>query len=313
MTQKLNSNRHWLGGVVILIIIAVVVIGYSTWQNQQREAAIQRRETASEISKQYFSLHRDSSWWLALPPQAPDKILIEIASLKEKQIATIINRFADVSPATNSIAKMFPHFRVSYSTGNSSIQMMMDDPKIPDQPEGFEICFYARQEQNQYPASLYYRREWQAVMIAAISWPDKVLPAMLYHELGHALSDRKNRPSANATDDSDSWIGEEVEMHTVEADVLNAACAGQYYAQLDAILKRSEANSPEEAVFKLTIDDLTALDQLLGCEKGGPELASVLLAEHWLILGFRYIDRTVPKDERQEAKIALYRTLRQPL
>jgi hypothetical protein len=148
-------------------------------------------------------------------------------------------------------------------------------------------------------------------MISATAWPSGLLAAELYHELGHALADKKGFASARASQDSDEYIAEEVAMHELEAVVLNAASKGGYFAKLDAILKREEVSSPKEVRDSVTLEDLRALDRDLGCEKVGPEAAGVLLDEHFLVLGMRYIDTHLPVDQRLEAKIELYRWLRQ--
>lgn len=312
-----KSKSHWnlltLGGLLFTSAIIITVTVVLIVKSRDQSLINQRRAVARQVYEQYFTLHQAGNWWLTVPPQQPTTELIDIAEWRQEHISNIVKRYADVSPATKAIAQAFSRFRVTYSTGGSSMQVMRNNPKVNDQPVGFEICFYARQELNQHPANLYYRREWKAMMVAAIVWPEKVFPALLFHELGHALADKEGRPSAGADDDSDSWIGEEVEMHTIEENVLNATSGARYHNEIDRILNRSNARSPEEASLSFTISDLKELDRILGCEKGGSEVASSMLAEYRLSLGFRYIDSALPERERQEAKIAFYRLVRQPL
>lgn len=274
------------------------------------QEASQAQKALHQTLAQYDRLHQAGTWRLIQSPQVPTVELVKTSQEMESLIRSSVKKFARVSLATNLIAGRFSDYQVTYSTGFGSMAIQRGGAPVAPKKQRLEVCFYAEQEKGQHPGLLYYRTEWQAVMVAAIAWPEKVFAALLYHELGHALAHQQGKPSATAPSNSDSWTEEEVTMHTIEADVLNAVSGGQYYAKITAILRRPGVKSPGEAFLRVTIEDLKEFDRMFESERGGPELASIMVAQHLLTVGFRAIDSSLPQEKRMAAKRSLYRVIR---
>src|SRR3989338_6200802 len=129
------------------------------------------------------------------------------------------------------------------------------------------------------------------------------------HALGHLID---HSASSTAPMKSDVWCSEEVTMHELEHQVLDAAAGGKLTALIDGIIGRTAATRHPvariEATFASVTDaDLEAYDDLFGIRKAGTETSGIYLAQFLASLGLRLADRLYPEDERQPAKIALYR------
>jgi hypothetical protein len=97
---------------------------------------------------------------------------------------------------------------------------------------------------------------------------------------------------------------EEVEMHQLGAEVLNASCGGSYYRRIDEILRRHpKTNRLSVVLNSVTSEDVRAFDAMIGCS--GTEGPSKMLASNYtLILGFRFCEA---RGLGMEGKIDVYR------
>jgi hypothetical protein len=130
----------------------------------------------------------------------------------------------------------------------------------------------------------------ELMIIPAITCPDSVFKAIIYHELGHAC--RHNSLDGNPVYPfkSDEYAAEEVEMHELGGEILDSESKGAYQARIREILGRTRAaKSFDQALCGLTRDDLAYFDALFGTDK--MEVPSFQLTSQCLLgVGFAYCD-----------------------
>ncbi|MDP3794454.1 MAG: hypothetical protein Q8R13_00800, partial [bacterium] len=159
-----------------------------------------------------------------------------------------------------------------------------------------------------HPSALYYNHAWGAVMMLGLAWPEKVFAGLLFHELGHRLRHLTEKaPSALAPPGSSLHTQEELDMHALEDAVFDAATEGKYGKYIEAfIAKNRRVRNVYQLISRLTLDDLHALDALLGCERCGPSIARLLAAQYLVSVGTRYLAATVEPARQSEKSIKLY-------
>ncbi len=309
------------GGNPLWKVIAILVVGLGAWfvTNQHKEESA-RPEQATQLKTvfdHYMNRHAgESTWWLTDSTTNQFAEMRERIDRQKKVVAEALEKYRNVSPLAKQIAERFSNFSVSLAQGGHTMTITpgtKDSQAIKElQQAKMEVCFVPRTEKGMHPSSLYYKKEWEAVVIYGIKWPKKVFPALLYHELGHGLASKESWPSSMAPDGSRSYASEEVQMHDVEDKVLDAATNGEYHAKLNSLLERTKPRDWRSAVYGLTLADLKELDNLLGCTNDDAEVANIIAVQYQLSLGFRFIERSaMEKAEQDKAKLALYQFLRE--
>lgn len=303
------------------MVIAILVVGLGAWfvtnRNKQESARPEQTAQLKAVFDDYMNGHAtESAWWLTDSTTNQFAKMVDQIGRQKKVVAEALAQYRNVSSLTQQIAERFSNFSVSLAQGGHTMTITPDskDSQVVKklQQAKMEVCFVPRTEKGTHPSSLYYKKEWEAVAIYGIEWPERVFPALLYHELGHGLASKESWPSSTAPEGSESYDSEEVQMHDLEDKVLNATTNGAYHAKLNAVLDRTKSKDWHEAVYGFTLQDLQELDELLGCTNAGSEVANIIAAQYQLSLGFRFIERSaMEKAEQDKAKLALYQFLRE--
>lgn len=148
-------------------------------------------------------------------------------------------------------------------------------------------------------------------MMAGVEYPEIIFAGLLYHELGHAYEFLiEKSPSSVASAQTFEYCEEEVGMHELESIIFDQGSNGEYFKIIDEIVNRTgRGKDAKEAIFNITHVDLNHLNEVLGCAQVGTDVAGVIIINHLLITGFRYIDLHIEKNKLQE-KVNLYYWLR---
>lgn len=315
-------DRRFIVRFTIGAIVAVVV-GALFYVNSQRytyPAAVDAHIGYQAVLRSYIARHQqpDKAWLTGREDMFQEMTLIHSWA---NRLREQMDRYKDVSPLARRVHH-FRGFRVSKFTNGVSHSLI---PPLPDadieamlirEAGQLEVCMMTPVQRNHpslLPNSLYYRSEWGAVMVDSVQWTDTFLAALAYHEMGHALRHQVDRaPSATAPGDSDLWIGEEVEMHELEHQVLDAAVQGRFNQLLDGIIDRTPAAATPVLEYRALADtisreDWQAFDNLFGLQGAGKRTTSIHCAQFLISLGFRYIERNTPEADRRRRQIEFYR------
>ena len=263
------------------------------------------------MERNYFQNKRpELSWWFD-GNFLSQKITREFSE-REANLREVLNQYQDVSALTHRIRTAFSDVHITVYHNGVSVRMFKGSPSesLSEQlPVGIEVCVIPRNEivrRNKFPSALYYRQEWGSVMMYGCDWSDKVLPALLYHELGHALYHQVDKAaSATAPPGSDLYIKEEVEMHEMESEILNATTKGQYFALIDEILSRERAKNFRDAIIGISLNDIKRHDVILEIQNANFQITSLTMAEFLIAVGLRWINQN--REGSEKLKAELYR------
>jgi hypothetical protein len=101
------------------------------------------------------------------------------------------------------------------------------------------------------------------------------------------------------------WFREEIQMHELQASVLNYETTNSYFKCLDRVTARyPTATTPSLLLAQLTPGDLAEMDELAGTKHMSSNIRGASVAEHIALLGFRMIDK---KGGSMDEKIDHYR------
>jgi len=293
-------------------IIMITAIGGWWWGTKRSE---ENRTAAIVAWGEYFRSRPADSWWLDAPPKGNELPGVATKlSARQQRVLALLKKYKNVSPLATQIYQEFPKFKTSVFT--RGISMMVELTATPDL-QGLELCFIPANEaagpQARHPSTVYYKREWRAVMCYAVDLPESLFASVLFHELTHALCHKHNLPSSRAPEASDIFMKEEVRAHGVGLAVLDAATDGQFMAAVDAIVARHEKNaSYKEIITALTPNDLLELGRRLNWEMT-VSTAALVQMDFFFGIGWRVIQRRAGNNEEKIRSqcIELYRWLLQ--
>ena len=270
------------------------------------------------VVEQYFKIHGhpDEYWLLGNEEFAHQVDLVKKWAENTKQL---LGKYAGVSVLATEIHERFPDLHISEFRDGAAVTNFVDkesmerDLRNAESGKTLEVSIVPiiqRQKyQGMFPSNLYYRSEWGAVMVTGVVIPDVFLAALLYHEMGHALRHQQGAPSATAPDNSDTWIGEEIEMHELEYEILNSATGGELSKLYDDILARRTSDT-DSISRQVKITDLVRFDQMFNLEKAGQELVGVSMAQFEIGLRFRAVNtEKLNEDAKRKKKIGIYRQI----
>lgn len=239
-----------------------------------------------------YSRHGSESdaWWLknVVPP---GEHLASTLQNPLTNIQIVLRDNRNVSPFANEICSTMTKFHASEFEAGHTISSSQNGINLGNLKNILEICFVPKSEYDDrtFPSSLFYRSDWQAIVMCGIKWPRPLFDSLLMHEMGHAFADRYG--SSNKDPRSTDWILEEVRMHQLGFDVIDHWTKGQYSGVARDICKRyPECVKTEELLGKVKVTELLELDRVMGIEGYPNDIRKVACADHIMVIGFAHID-----------------------
>lgn len=304
--------------ISLTVCLYIAVISYTDWQAEQRN---KRVRSAGNITLEHINSRQPDRWWMNTPPQMPttdeSRKLAQQTFDYNERIKRLLAAYRHVSPLADEIAQTFQNRTVSIFTNGVSMSLFFKENSDSTEyniESDIEVCFVPQDQTKllKQGSEFFFRRNWNALMLPAVEYPDAVLSGLLFHELGHALRYRQGAPSSNATTLSDSYIEEEVEMHELEMEIFDKASGGAFIGYIDSIITREKQKlkTARDAILCVGKEDLRHLDSILGAKQSGPVVSNVLTAQYNISVGLRYLERRQQNVTMGE-KVALYRWLTQ--
>ncbi|MEO8638017.1 MAG: hypothetical protein ABI430_03915 [Candidatus Taylorbacteria bacterium] len=232
----------------------------------------------------------NDSWWLERPLDPGPKLAQSLAHALTN-VENAVKRSAGASELSTKISTTFTAFFTSQFLNGGSVLSKTGTIDQEEMRRSLEICFLPESEfrKGQLPSVLFYRSDWNAVMIGAINWSDPFFIGVLMHELGHAY---QKKMGARYSNFSQEWFEEEVAMHELEAHVLDHLTTNSYTKTLATVYDRhSQAPAVTEFMAVVSARDLLELDRAIGVHENGYDVRGVACTEHIVMLGFTFLDK----------------------
>jgi hypothetical protein len=303
MSEK-NKFPYILGAIVILLIVGLIVVRKIFEQEYNYERT---KANFIQVIDEYASAGNSAKWWLQTYKMANFEDQFSKMESEKNKVSGLLQKYRDTNELTQKIYKRFD--KLELSIFQNGISQILKRGKVgEDLNLGLEVCFIPKDQIHyNHPNSLYFKQQWNALMIYAFKFPDLFYAAVLYHELGHALYFDEGKPSATAPMFSRLYLDEEVDMTELESEILNVGSGGEYYSTIDALLEEYVSVDDFRELFsKVTVEDLIRIDRSLGLKRTSKEVRSNLGCQHFLALGFRYIDSlNLSEEEKRQRKIDL--------
>ncbi len=258
---------------------------------------------------QYMATKGEGIWWL--------RTRVSVESLDKKltdplrdNITTVFNHYGNLTPETGQVKKAYSDFNVGVAINTPQGPGVSIDTL--SHPNGrVTVVFFPQEDVPYHPSALWYDKTNNTVFVAAVVWPETVFPAVLIHELYHALQAEQGAASASAPTDSPEYMAEEVAAHNLEAKVMDHATGGEYFKLMDGFLAERGISDWKEAYKALTKENLMKLDAVFKTSDAGINVLTALVAQHIYVAGMRSIEQSIiDKSERLAAMIEYYQHTR---
>lgn len=298
--SRQTVSRPMFIATVVVIILAIVVL-YNIFGDTNKPPPIPVATAPKTSAAQpthlenvflyYTQKHdRPDVYWMHSAIKDPAE-WIQSVSWWTEQTEEAYQSLKDMNQLTRKIYGAYQHFAITEFYNGASMLVELTTKGIETRMHAIkhgeiEICLVPENQfqkyRNQLPSKLYYRTDWNAIMVVAIEVPLPFRVALMYHELGHAYKRVvEHAPSAHAPANSDSFIDEELQMHELEYQILVLMSKGKLEELFEEIVRRE----PRwwDAITK---NDLDRFDQMFGLEKTGRDMASSYFATFLMGLGF---------------------------
>lgn len=318
--SRQTVSRPFIATVVIIptIIVLSHIFGGTNKPPPTPVATAPKASTAQpphaeNVFAYYTQKHdRPDVYWMHSATKDPAEWIRSVSWWTE-QTEEAYRNLKDMNPLTRKIYGAYQHFGITEFYDGMSMFVEPTAKGIEARMEaikhgGIEICLVPENQfqkyRNQLPSKLYYRMDWNAIMVVAIEVPLPFRVALMYHELGHAYKRVvEHAPSAHAPANSDSFIEEELQMHELEYQILVKMSQGKLEELFEEIVRRG-TEVPMDAITK---NDLDRFDQMFGLEKTGRDMAGIYYGTFLMSLGFHAA--SPDPAERRLQLIQYYRSL----
>jgi hypothetical protein len=322
--RLLKKSWFWFGMVAVaaLVLTGLLKNNHDTDGSLFRNdrGTVMRRSThLTALRATYLGFHNQpDQWWLEKAEVAEgfargeyQLAFRDFANRNKVTIRTILEQHKDVNSLSRRIADRFSDFMISIRIDlEHALAMTPPSSALSDDPKKrlVQICFIPEDQfqfPNVDPSPLYFSDGSNVVFLASLHWPGKVLPSILFHELGHALYFLEGDREALTE------VEEEVVMHELEGEIMNYTSGGRYFQKLDEVIGRNPVlSSWGKTMEQITLDDLRELDGVFDSTDCTNLIARLLVSNYFRHLAFRSIDYAFSDpEERGRMKCNAYRGL----
>ncbi len=252
-------------------------------------------------------------WWMTTNVIPTDPMTVRMVERQLAILAQSLEASRHASPLAEAVASNYSGFFASvYDHGHATV-VGTNAASRKDHTNQQEICFFAKSDYRRetFASCMYYDKATRTLMVAGIDWPEPFLSAVLMSELGHAM----RYPSPlHYKMKSPEWLAEQLEMHALEADVLNYRTSGKYYAAIERMVDRrmsvKSITNPRDFIESIFLADLKELDVVIGAFDRDRPMRDMSVAQHYITLTSHFIDRKrLPDADKQKSDYYRYVTV----
>lgn len=229
-TQATASKRNVVS--TIAVIVTSLLIGIALFTRRAPEAQAAAPTTWEPAKTTYWLTGNETE---AESFKAAERFALRVRAL----LATHSNDNALTRDVWKHVAS---RFFIKRNLGDHSI-VLWNDGTLTTKQIGRDVIAISVVAQNGLRrvracggrSTMCYEEGDHAIELHATDMSDAWLAALLYHEMGHALRYKQGEALGVTTQSDAAWVAEEVEMHTLENVVLDAATGGKARAQYAAM------------------------------------------------------------------------------
>ncbi len=297
----------------MLIIVALCLIGTRYWKEAREWEERKIWNTIANLAVIDAQKSRSiDNWWIKTSNLSANIETKQLFEKKKNEVLSIIHNYRGVSAETEKISERFREFRLAVFVNGQSRYLLENGITPPLGTNGVDICFLSEEDARKLLFySIAWRPDWNTVIIPAVSYPEKLLVSLLFHELGHAFRHNKNDAGGIVPDiDKEALAREEVEMHELSGEILNNLSNESYFRRIDQILARlPKERRFERVIASVTTEDSVAFYEIFGCA-GTETPAKMVMSNTIRMIGFRHAER---HELGIEGKIKVFREIERHL
>ncbi|MEN9621979.1 MAG: hypothetical protein RLZZ67_413 [Candidatus Parcubacteria bacterium] len=302
-----TKKRGFSGWLIaaLFVIACVLASGYLVHKKSVR----QKKEQAVKDYQDFTVIEVRRSravdgWWMRSNPSASLE-MHNLLQQKANYVMGLLRKHKDISPETRRIVERFSDIRAGAFVNNGYRFMNVND--VPTAPTGKAIglCFIPEDVASKH---LQYSPMWHVeantISLPAFTVPEKLLVAVMFHELGHSI--RHNNEDGRFKDGEKEMLAEEVAMHEFAGFILNHLTEGAYYTLLQKIIDRNKTESRFDVVItSITPEEKSLLYRMFDCEN--TEAPRAMLANNVILtIGFKLCEM---RGKGIEGKVLVYQWL----
>lgn len=278
-----------------LIVTGLASAIFDRPSSAEKEQARRERRQAYATTMEFYRLRHASQpeavWFKvgATSPQELEVINRNFARMQQS-ISQILQLHGGVTPLAREIKEAFPNLLVCLVTDGDK-PFSHGNFDLYGKKGTLTVLFFPMEQMPPGKTMLSFDRDMGAILMACMNLPRALQAGVFMHEAGHALRFAQGAASANQTSRTDLYLQEEVEMHELEDRVIDAETVGKYAALVNRIVARAEdAEEAVDAVYQITLEDLTELDRIMECETVGERVAGFLQFQFGMSVACRWVD-----------------------
>lgn len=267
------------------------------------------------------------AWWLKSTPiygRAEDAWVADRLFAERQRVYDALKSYQHVSPLAKEVyATYYGHLSVGWLDSTKDLSIHQPGEEV----RGKLIFVPLDQNPERFPMSIIYSEVVGGVVVHGYTIPDTLLAGIMFHELGHALwedTGKHNVPLPLMDTDPNpdvfkrltkeeqaSIAQEEIEMHTLEATVFDAATKGAFGKFIsDLVDQLGTSTTWSGAIQSVTAQQYEEVNAILGAT-AYPHLHSLLRPLVQLMVGIGWIDKQGwDKTKKDSEKINLFLYLR---
>lgn len=262
-------------------IIVITIILFGCGNETQKESKQSVEAHLKNMVNLYLSNMPPSEWVLEYIPENSLSDLTILLKEKREELLDAMNLWCPKTPLGMSIRTWVPSWAWAVKNGQDG-----ETNNVTIVLSGKEGVITLVPKQNRKGVSFFCGKETNGkfVYIDALRMPRQLYAAFVLHEIGHADHYWRMKRSPS--------IAEEVEMHTLSADILDQYSAGEYKKYIQQIIKKNKgAKDFKQVCSYLSVTELLELDRIIiSNTEIGKEVSSSVVVQHLLTICFSFID-----------------------
>jgi hypothetical protein len=222
----------------------------------------------------------------------------------EEQAKKALEQLRATTTLSSKVVESFKKIKIGVLTSKDGKLIIIDDQDSTKIPHDLLLCLIPKNlADDSYLSLASFDRDAKAIMIFALHYPEKLLPALIFHEMGHAYYLKLGKQSPGIESFSKKYCEEEVEMLDLGRAIVDKSTGGAFFRFTDELLRKvGKAKEPKDVLAHIELQDLIEFDGILEAKKCKSIISGLLVFEYIYNIGARYIENNFKKERDRKSK-----------